>query len=801
MTCSKFSGLGTTFFFILLFCLLSVPSFAATVDVTEDFSCIITQDTEDKSCTVLGTTYPFLKPSFICSGEKEFPGTPEKCWVATLDNRNFNPGQTRTVGPFEVTFDLEANDDGYTAFFSFHLAEDIITIDQVAIPEEVGLKSDVHPQVILTSEASQPVDTILEITRDSGFLTTGTTSDLPVTVLPGTNTIDILNDSSATNELGKVKLTIRAIVILDDGTRVESGKPVTISYEVVPNIAEKLQETIAYAEPQRPSVIGETIALIIGALATLIGILLIIFGTKTKKKTRSKLVLSGFGCIIIGIAIIGIVFQTQQTSFSEEFADGYVPYGTGATDLHAYFQVSTNEYGGDVEVGTGEVKIDATGFPPSSTISSCGNNINNIAQSGIVELSKAAYANLKFTIAALDAKPCYMRNGEAPAGGASVAFKDCILRDPGDYRVDIEINGQNAYVSKGNTRVCVVPKSTVPIISAGYGSIHVTDIRVRKPFSCTQAEGEMLAGEIFEAGETISAESTRYDLVRLCPTHLPIIVDVDQRGSDVDFTLYQRLAEGETITVPTGQVWIFPYVFDAREAGIQDTFCAEFYNPKKGDCDTLSGYVNVLSKGVVDTEEGVNVIVPKEVCPGTKLPDGSCVDYITPSAYCPGTVLETGACVRFIEPEAITLEPDKLCPGIRIDGECITFEQMQSAVCKPGDALDPVDGLCKGEGKQPYPPFKSSEEACKAINGLWKDKRCVLSVEVIEEIVTLQKEKIITLTGDPAEKEDIEQGIAPIPIEQGPSPLTQVLVASGIMTILITIAALTLSKKGGKGKK
>ncbi len=301
--------------------------------------------------------------------------------------------------------------------------------------------------------------------------------------------------------------------------------------------------------------------------------------------------------VILSVIVGGIFLQTQQTGFTDQIADGYVPYGTGATDLKAYYDISTNEYGADIEVGVGEFSIDAFKVPQFSTTQDCSNNRNNLGQQGFVKLLKATNANLKFTIEQNDRGNCYTRHGSNPVGDAWIQFgSDCIAREPGDYRVDVELNGNNAYLSKGNTRICTFPKNTVPVANAGYAGFTITNLRMRKPFSCVQAENELLGGRAFKAGETVSALSFSY-FVRVCPIHLPIVVDADMGGSDVDFTLYQKLAEGKTVTVPTGQVWVVQYVFDAKEAGIEDLACPEFYNPDIEDCDAVAGYVNFLDRG------------------------------------------------------------------------------------------------------------------------------------------------------------------------------------------------------------
>lgn len=794
--------------------MLVAPALAATVDVTQGATCVFTEESDDRTCTLLDKTYSFTPPQYICTGDSTYPGTTAGCWVMTFGNRKFNPGDTQTIGPFAATLDFTAEKSSYTATFSFTLEEQLVTINDISMPQMVGLKSNNTPQVILTSKSSQPLNVILEISTKSGFLSTTQTFDQQITVQPGKNAVFILTDGQATEKLGKIDLTVRTVIVLETGEQFQSGDPVTVSYEVTANTIADYTPSITYDHPGTPLTqeIRDSIA-IAGALMLFAGFVLIVMGLRSKRKAKAALVVWGFLLIVAGIGAISIIFFTQQTALSDAYADGYAPYGAGASDLKAYFAVQMNQYGADIEIGVGETRIDASKIPSSSTVSDCSSSYNNIAQGGQVSLTKAANANLQFTIAQMVEGYCYNRNFKSPAGGGSVYFgPSCVLKEPGDYRVDIEINGPNAIVTKGNTQVCTVPKETVPKIDATYGQIHVTDIRIRRPFSCTQMDGEMLGGKVFEAGDTVSALSFPY-FVRVCPIHLPIIIDADQQGSDVDFTLYNKLAQGDKLVVPAGQVWVIQYVFDAKAAGVTDVACTEFYNVDKKQCDSLSGYASFLDRGVVDTQDGVNVIVAnKDVCfgtihqPGEVLPDGTvltektCVDYMTPQSQCPVPLLATGECARIIQPKDIILEPKQVCVGAVVNGECIIYEQGKSATCLPGDSIDPIDGLCKGkdttgQAKQPYPPYDSPESACAALDGDWQDTRCVTSFTVVEQVITIQKEKVITLIGAESDKSDIATGRASLVSVQEPSIAVQVIIGLFLVGTLFTIIVLVSRRR------
>ncbi len=144
--------------------------------------------------------------------------------------------------------------------------------------------------------------------------------------------------------------------------------------------------------------------------------------------------------------------------------------------------------------------------------------------------------------------------------------------------------------------------------------------------------------------------------------------------------------------------------------------------------------------------------------------------------------------------EAVEIKPEVICAGIWVKNDCVTYEQLQVAACFPGDALDPISGVCTGSDGRTYIPYKTSEEACVAYGGKWQENRCVMPVELIEEIIKIQKEKIVTLVGDPAEKEDIEEGIAPVPVEQTAGILNYVL-TSAVAIILIAFLSLIVFKK------
>ncbi len=91
-----------------------------------------------------------------------------------------------------------------------------------------------------------------------------------------------------------------------------------------------------------------------------------------------------------------------------------------------------------------------------------------------------------------------------------------------------------------------------------------------------------------------------------------------------------------------------------------------------------------LTEGVVDTEEGVNVIVPDKVYLGTKLPDGACVEYIQPErAICLGERLDTGECVKYEELEIIELEPEIICKGEWAEGKCVKYEDGEVIELEP----------------------------------------------------------------------------------------------------------------------
>ena len=89
MALQNIKGLKNLTFFLLILILISPFAISTRIDTTQNLVCIINENSEDRTCTVLGQEYKFLGPTFLCgnkhSGDvsiqqitaKEYPGTSE----------------------------------------------------------------------------------------------------------------------------------------------------------------------------------------------------------------------------------------------------------------------------------------------------------------------------------------------------------------------------------------------------------------------------------------------------------------------------------------------------------------------------------------------------------------------------------------------------------------------------------------------------------------------------------------------------------------------------------------------------
>ena len=126
---------------------------------------------------------------------------------------------------------------------------------------------------------------------------------------------------------------------------------------------------------------------------------------------------------------------------------------------------------------------------------------------------------------------------------------------------------------------------------------------------------QLVAMETFAGGATLSKLSTRYPVIEFIYILPTIVVDADSNSLSTDVTIYHRLDEGQTIQIPTSQVYSLFYVI---ENNYQLPTICDVVDVTTGQCAKINpGIVIACSEGQLDPSLGLCVVQGEShyICP------------------------------------------------------------------------------------------------------------------------------------------------------------------------------------------
>jgi len=180
-----------------------------------------------------------------------------------------------------------------------------------------------------------------------------------------------------------------------------------------------------------------------------------------------------------------------------------------------------------------------------------------------------------------------------------------------------------------------------------------------RPLPCVLGENQLLAVESFSGNTVISEDSLRFDVVKYCSIHPPIVVDAFTKTSYTNLDILTKLKNKQTITVPSDKVYSIFYVLDNSDEKIPGVLCnpTQAYNIDEERCEDAIGFIQVCSSGTFDPATGICTIQPesKRICPEDgyyDLAQGVCIIHPETKADCPsGTEYNEELNICWYEPE------------------------------------------------------------------------------------------------------------------------------------------------------
>jgi hypothetical protein len=125
------------------------------------------------------------------------------------------------------------------------------------------------------------------------------------------------------------------------------------------------------------------------------------------------------------------------------------------------------------------------------------------------------------------------------------------------------------------------------------GTLSVEYIRYALPFNCDTEPGEVKVFEVFNSG-TITLDSSTYPIVKFCREFKAEILDMATNAYTVDDSdeIYEGLAQGKTLTIPSGQMWALHYI--ATSTG-RSCSASEELDVAAGSCGPAVGFAERLA--------------------------------------------------------------------------------------------------------------------------------------------------------------------------------------------------------------
>lgn len=313
---------------------------------------------------------------------------------------------------------------------------------------------------------------------------------------------------------------------------------------------------------------------------------------------------------------------------------------------------------------------------------------------------------------------------------------------------------------------------------------------------CTYETNQLLAGETFNSGSTITKLSTRYPVAGFCLAHPAIVTDANLKQSVSSTNVYEDLQNGKSITVPAGQTITLFYIVNNNKN--LPTVCdstqnlALDANSNVTVCKSTLGFTYLCSQGVFDSKSGTCVVQPEtaKLCTQGRydIALDKCV-YNPPIQYDCGSVTATydvdrNVCVEYVKDEFTCKDgatlykpsqtecsqnggvwqncpqcPDgKVCPVSICEARCsvgiaCVTESPVIEMCKNANATISSSGKCviyNEEVPQTIQVCPSNTKYDKSIG------KCVEQYETIQTCsdgteptinpITTQKECVVTVT-------------------------------------------------------
>jgi len=109
-----------------------------------------------------------------------------------------------------------------------------------------------------------------------------------------------------------------------------------------------------------------------------------------------------------------------------------------------------------------------------------------------------------------------------------------------------------------------------PLIFVSNGDLWIDEVKFQPYFSCAiDYNTEVVVRDRFSSNSQVNIDSLTYQALKFCPQDLGVLIFSDKGLTDEKGSITTSIAEGKTLTVPSGQYWqidyITKYVTDMKE--------------------------------------------------------------------------------------------------------------------------------------------------------------------------------------------------------------------------------------------
>jgi len=271
-------------------------------------------------------------------------------------------------------------------------------------------------------------------------------------------------------------------------------------------------------------------------------------------------------------------------------------------------------------------------------------------------------------------------------------------------------------------------------------TLEINSFKTKIPFSCEIGPEQILAYEEFAGATkpTLNLYDLKYPALAFCLSECPTVCDSTQGGCTSENTceIYQKLARGEILDIPSTQSWEIVYKI-YNDASITQSCTEKYFDVKNNKCVNTTAKVHFCS-GTLDTSTGTCYSNPEPICDGTLFtyPNGSIVcKWIAPrELVCedPRTMPNTqlGICEFNIE--------NGTCPaGFFIDStrkKCYEYP-LAKINCPQKCSFDPIEGYCKTQNGTICTMLENCPDGSKLINNtcvIYESSKTIISTNTLD---------------------------------------------------------------------